>query len=194
MTMPSGRDGKPSDLPVAPASGLVLVGRFGAPHGVRGEIRIKSYTGDPLALAGYGGLTDVTGTRRFALKRVRPVKDDMLVAQVEGVADRNAAEALTNADIFVPRASLPAPDEDEFYFSDLIGLAAVLPDGSRFGTVRAVDNFGAGDILVIETGAGEEALLPFTKLVVPKVDIAGGAVHVVLPEEIDGEDEAQSTE
>lgn len=185
MAAPSGRDGKS----VALASGLVLVGRFGAPHGVRGEIRIKSYTGDPQALGRYSGLTDVTGTRAFALKRVRPVKDDMLVAAVEGVGDRTGAEALTNVDIFVPRAQLPPPDEDEFYFSDLIGLAAVLPDGNRFGTVRAVDNFGAGDILVIETDTGDEALLPFTKAVVPKVDIAGGAVHVVLPEEIDGEDE-----
>ncbi|MDH7798243.1 MULTISPECIES: ribosome maturation factor RimM [unclassified Beijerinckia] len=185
-----GRDGNT----VAPASGLVLVGRFGAPHGVRGEIRIKSYTGDPLALAGYSGLTDATGTRSFALKRARPVKDDMIVGQVDGVGDRNAAEALVNLEIFVPRANLPAPDEDEFYFSDLIGLAVLLPDGSTFGKVRAVDNFGAGDILMIETATGDEALLPFTKAVVPKVDIAGGAVHVILPEEIEGEPESPPTE
>ena len=169
---------------------LVLVGRFGAVHGVRGDIRVKSFTADPMAIAGYRGLTDSTGTREFAFRNTRFVKDDMLVVRVVGVDDRNAAGKIVNVDIYAPRVSLPAPQEDEFYFADLIGLAAILESGERFGTVQAVENFGAGDILTVETADGARALLPFTRKVVPHVDVAGGRLIVVPPDEIDGEPEA----
>jgi len=170
---------------------LVLVGRFGAVHGVRGEIRVKSFTEDPMAIAGYRGLTDAAGSRNFAIRKARHVKDDMLVAQVQGIDDRDAAGTIVNVDIYVPRANLPPPDEDEFYFTDLIGLAASLESGERFGTVRAVENFGAGDVLTIETPDGGMVLLPFTKKVVPKVDIAGRAITVEPPVEVDGEPEGE---
>ncbi|HEY8579060.1 MAG TPA: ribosome maturation factor RimM [Beijerinckiaceae bacterium] len=170
------------------ATSRILVGRFGAAHGVRGEVRIKSFTADPLALAGYQGLTDATGARGFAIEAARLVKDDMIVARLAGVRDRGAAEALTNVDIYVDRAALPPPDEEEFYIADLIGLRAELEDGAPFGTIRAVLNFGAGDILEIETAPGETRLLPFTRAVAPVVEPSKGRVIVRPPDEIEGEE------
>jgi 16S rRNA processing protein RimM len=167
---------------------LVLVGRFGAAHGVRGEIRLKSFTADPKAIAAYGPLTDVGGTAKFVLASLRLVKDDICVARVEGIGDRTAAERLTNLDLFVPRAQLPPPDADEFYQADLIGLAACLEDGREIGRIERVLDFGGGDILEIRRSAGGETLLvPFTRAAVPHVDIARGRVTIVPPAEIDGE-------
>lgn len=169
----------------------ILVGIFGAPHGVRGEIRLKSYTGDPLAIGDYAPLFDESGARRFELTALRPVKDDILVVRVKGVADRNAAAALTNVKLFVDRAVLPEAEEDEFYHADLIGLAAVLEDGTRVGTIVAVLNHGAGDILEIAPPEGETLLLPFTRAVAPVVDIKGGRVVVAPPAEVEArEDDA----
>ena len=177
----------------APDDRLIAVGRFGAPHGVRGEIRVKSYTADPLAIAGYGELQDRTGLRRFRLTHARHVKDDMLVARIAGVADRTAVEALVNEELFIPRVQLPAPEGDEFYLSDLIGLEARLADGSRFGRIAYVHNFGAGDILEIDKGTPETVMVPFTKAAVPEVHIAQGHVVVEPPVEIEGE-EGQAAE
>lgn len=171
-------------------SGRIAVGRFGAPHGVRGEIRVKSYTADPLAIASYGELQDRAGTRKFRLTSTRHVKDDMLVARIAGAADRTAVEALVNEELFIERAQLPAPAEDEFYLSDLIGLEARLRDGTRFGRVRNVLNFGAGDILEIDTGASDTAMLAFAKAIVPEVNIAERYIVVEPPEEIEGEPQA----
>lgn len=166
---------------------FILVGRFGAPHGVRGEIRIKSFTEEPMALARYGALCDRSGARAFHLSQARHQKDDMLVARVEGVATRDAAAALTNTDIYVPRSQLPEAEEDEFYLSDLIGLEARLATGERYGRIVNVANFGAGDILEIDRGEGETVLLPFTKAAVPDVKLAQGHVIVDPPGEIEGE-------
>jgi 16S rRNA processing protein RimM len=167
--------------------GRIAVGRFGAPHGVRGEIRVKSYTADPLAIAGYGELQDRTGTRKFRLANARHVKDDMLVVRVAGVTDRAAVEALVNEELFIERAQLPPPEEDEFYLNDLIGLEARLRDGTRYGHIKNVLNFGAGDILEIDTGAAETAMLAFTKPVVPEVHVTERYVIVDPPKEFEGE-------
>ena len=167
-------------------STLVLVGRLGAAHGVRGEIRLKSHTGDPSAIATYGPLSDPVGARTFIIESLRHVRDDMFVARLKGVRDRTAAEALCNVDLYVDRSLLPPPDEDEFYHSDLIGLTAVLENGDSFGKVLDVLNFGAGDILEIRPTAGGEALLlPFTKAVVPQIDLAAGKVTVAPPAEVE---------
>jgi 16S rRNA processing protein RimM len=169
----------------------VLVGRFGAPHGVRGELRLKSFTGDPAAIRSYSPLTDADGARRFKITALRVIKDDMCVVRVEGIGDRDAAETLTNLELFVPRAQLPPPDEDEFYQADLIGLSAITEAGELLGAVERVLNFGAGDILEIRPSAGGETLLvPFTKAAVPLVNLTAKNVVVILPEEIDGEDKA----
>ncbi|HMN71201.1 MAG TPA: ribosome maturation factor RimM [Rhodoblastus sp.] len=162
---------------------LVLVGRFGAPQGVGGEIPIKSYTADPLSIGDYGPLSDEAGARKFEIERLRPLKDDMVVAKVKGLADRDAAGALTGVSLFVTREKLPVPDEDEFYIADLIGLAAVSPEGKTIGIVKNVLNFGAGDILEIAPASGDTLMLPFTKEVAPSIDFVGGRIVVVRPAE-----------
>lgn len=170
-------------------AGFVLVGRFGAPHGVRGDIRLQSFTADPATIACYGPLFDKGGARCFVIASLRAQGKDMLVARVEGVADRSGAQALTGVELFLPRESLPPPDEDEFYLADLEGLRAETADGAVLGRVVALRNFGAGDILEVAPPQGGETLLfPFTKAVVPVVDVAGGRVVVEPPEEVEGEE------
>ncbi|WP_457798433.1 ribosome maturation factor RimM [Methylocystis sp. S23] len=173
------------------AKNLVLLGRFGAPHGVRGEIRLQSYTGDPLAIAAYGALTDKNGAKTFKLLSVRPQGKDMLVARVEGVADRSAAERLTGLELYIAREKLPAPeDEDEFYLADLIGLRAERRDGGVIGVVVAMRNFGAGDMLEVSPLEGGETLLfPFTKAVAPVVSVSEGRVIIEPPEETEAREE-----
>ncbi|MGJ0396909.1 MAG: ribosome maturation factor RimM [Methylocystis sp.] len=169
-----------------PAKALVLLGRFGAPHGVRGEIRLQSFTGDPLAIAAYDGLADKSGARQFKLLSVRPQGRDMLVAKVDGVDDRAGADALNGVELYLPRELLPAPDEDEFYVADLIGLRAETQEGAEIGVIVAVRNFGAGDILEIAPAAsGETLMFPFTKAVVPTVDLSAGRVVLAPPAEVE---------
>ncbi|MBM3576491.1 MAG: ribosome maturation factor RimM [Alphaproteobacteria bacterium] len=170
----------------AKEKGFVLLGRFGAPHGVRGEIRLQSFTSDPLAIADYDGLTDKSDARNFKLLSVRPQGKDMLVVKVEGVDDRNGAEALNGVELYLPREKLPAPEEDEFYIADLVGLRAETPDGETIGVIVAVRNFGAGDILeVAPIQGGETLMFPFAKAVVPIVDIKAARVIVEPPAEIE---------
>lgn len=164
---------------------LILVGRFGAPHGVRGEIRVKSFTENPMALVRYAGLCDGSGLRRFSLTQARRLKDDLIVARVKDIATRDEAAALNGQEIFVPRSALPPTQDDEFYINDLIGLEARLADGSRFGKIVNVMNFGAGDVLEIDSGDPAPRLLPFTLKAVPHVDTVGGFVVVDPPTEIE---------
>jgi 16S rRNA processing protein RimM len=167
--------------------GLVLLGRFGAPHGLQGEIRLQSFAADPLAIAAYGPLRDRGGARRFVLSRVRAHGKDMLVARVEGVTSRDAAERLKGVELYAARESLPEPEEDEFYLADLIGLRAETAEGAPLGVVVAVRNFGAGDILEVAPESGETALYPFTKAVAPTVDVKGGRIVIAPPPEVEAE-------
>jgi 16S rRNA processing protein RimM len=165
---------------------LILMGVFGAPQGVRGEIRVKSLTGDPRAIGAYGPLTNKGRTRAFAFESLRSLKDDMLVARVAGVSTREAAEALKNVEIFARRDQLPPPDEDEFYYDDLVGLEAVDVEGARFGRVISLMNHGAGDVLEIaRADGGETLLLPFTKSAAPRIDFAAGRVVIEPPREVE---------
>jgi 16S rRNA processing protein RimM len=163
--------------------GLVCLGQFGAPHGVRGEIRLHSFTADPSAITNYGPLESEDG-RVFKIEAMRQAKDHF-VARISGIADRNAAELLKNVKLFVPRERLPEPDApDEFYHADLIGLSVVDRDGQNLGTVVAVHNFGAGDLIEITPeGGGKTELLPFDEFHVPAVDIAAGKIVAVRPQE-----------
>ncbi|AWM85334.1 ribosome maturation factor RimM [Microvirga sp. 17 mud 1-3] len=166
---------------------LVLVGEFGRAHGLKGEVRLKSFTGDPAAIAGYGPLLTAQG-RSISIEKVRPVgggAPDMLIAQVKGVTSREAAEALNRVPLFVERAKLPPPEEeDEFLLADLIGLDVVDEAGAQIGTVVDVPNYGGGDLLDIRSaGTGATALLPFTKAFVPAVDIPGRRIVAALPED-----------
>jgi 16S rRNA processing protein RimM len=160
----------------------IRVARIGAAHGIRGEVKLWSFTQEPAAVADYGPLETQDGARRFEIESLRAAKDHF-VARLAGVETRAAAEALRNLDLYVPRERLPAIAEpDTFYHADLVGLAAVTADGSVLGTVKALHNFGAGDIIEIVPAAGGETLvLPFTAEVVPKVDLAARKIVVVVP-------------
>jgi len=163
----------------------VCVARIGAAHGVRGEVKLWSFTEDPEAIAGYGPLETEDGTRRFEIESLRAAKDH-LVARLKGVDSRNAAEALRNVDLYVPRERLPAIDkEDTFYVADLIGLDAVTPDGDALGRVTAVHNFGAGDIIEIAPAKGAPLMLSFTGANVPDVNLEAGRIVVAVPNEIE---------
>ena len=167
-----------------PRSDRVLIARSGAAHGIKGEVRVKAFTGDPAAIGDYGALEAPDG-RTFEIAALRPAAgpaSDMLVVRFKGVGDRNAAEALNGIELSVPRDRLPPAGEDEYYHADLVGLAAVRPDGTGIGTVIAVQNYGAGDLLEIAPHRGETLLVPFTRAVVPEVDLAGGRIVVDPPE------------
>ena len=173
---------------------MVLVAQFGAAHGIKGEVRLKSYTQDPMAVAGYGPLSAPDG-RTFEIASARAAagssSPDMLVVRVKGVADRTAAEKLNRIELSVPQERLPPTEEGEFYHADLIGLAAVTRDGGALGTVVGVPNYGAGDLIEIAPATGPTFLLPFTEDVVPEVDIAGGRLVVVPPASIGDEAPAE---
>ena len=164
----------------------ICVARIGAAHGVRGEVRLWPFTEDPLAVLRYGPLSTKDGARQFEVIRARAAKDH-LVASLKGVDDRDAAARINGIELFIARDQLPATDADEYYHADLIGLAAVTPADEAIGRVVAIHNFGAGTIIEIAPAHGPTLLLPFTNAVVPTVDIAGGRVVIVMPDEIVGD-------
>jgi 16S rRNA processing protein RimM len=165
----------------------VCVARIGAPHGVRGAVKLWTFTEDPLAVMRYGALATKDGARRFEVTHVREAKGH-LVATLKGVATREDAQRLNGIELYVAREKLPATTADEYYHADLIGLAAVNAAGELVGRVIAIHNFGAGDIIEIAPPDGATMLLPFTNAVVPEVDIAAARVVVELPGAIDGDE------
>ena len=165
----------------------VCVARIGAAHGVRGAVKLWTFTEDPLAVQGYGPLMTKDGARQFEIADVREARDH-LVATFKGIATRNDAEKLNGIELYVPRERLPDTDDDEYYHADLIGLAAVSAADEPLGRVIAIHNFGAGDIIEIAPPKGATMLLPFTNAVVPTVDVEGGRVVIELPQEIEGEE------
>jgi 16S rRNA processing protein RimM len=159
----------------------VCVAQIGGAHGIRGEVKLKSFTADPMAVKDYGLLEREDGGASLEIETVRPAKTH-LVVRFRGVSDRDAAERLTNVKLFVPRERLPPPAADEFYHADLIGLPAMMADGTEVGTIVAVHDFGAGNILELRLPAGGTTImLPFSEACVPGVDIAGGRIIVALP-------------
>jgi 16S rRNA processing protein RimM len=178
---------KPHGKPASPTAGgvsdKVRVARIGAAHGVRGEVKFWPFTEDPEAALAYGPLETEDGARTFEIESLRPAKD-FFVARIKGIEDRSAAEKLTNVELFVPRERLPAiEDDDTWYHADLVGLAAVTPDGSALGTVLAIHNFGAGDVVEIALDGGKTLMLPFTEAAVPEVDVKNKRIVVVPPAE-----------
>jgi 16S rRNA processing protein RimM len=162
------------------------MGVFGAPQGVRGEVRVKSLTSDPKAIGAYGPLTDGKRARVFAFDSLRLLKEDMLVARVRDVSTREAAAELTGVEIFARRDQLPSPSDGEFYWDDLIGLDAVDKAGAPLGQVASVMNYGAGDILEIAPAdGGETLLLPFTRRVAPTIDFDAGRIVIEPPREVE---------
>lgn len=167
----------------------ILVGKFGAPHGVRGEIRLKSFTDDPEAIAGYRTLATGVGTP-VAILSLRP-QGAMLVARLKGCESREAAEALNGVELFIDRAELPeTEDKDEFYLADLIGLE-VREAGAPIGKVIAVENFGAGDIIEIKPVTGAAFMVAFTRESVPEIDTQAGYLVLVRPAETEAREEGE---
>ena len=166
---------------------LVCVARIGAAHGVRGAVKLWTFTEDPFAVRRYGPLQTKDGKRQFEVTQAREARDH-LVATFKGVTTRDEAERLNGIELYVAREKLPATDEDEYYHADLIGLSAKTTSGETLGKVIAIHNFGAGDIIEIAPTNGGTMLLPFSNAVVPTVDIAGGRVLIELPQEIEGDD------
>jgi 16S rRNA processing protein RimM len=157
---------------------MLLIARIGAAHGIRGEVRMQVFADDVLAVTGYGPLHDAAG-RPFKVLRVRPAKS-AVIAALEGVTDRNQAEALNGTELFVSRSALPdeALEEDELYWSDLEGLEVFDPAGTRRGRVIAIHDFGAGTILEIDPGEGATVMIPFSEAAVPEIDIEAGRLTV----------------
>lgn len=156
----------------------VCLGVIGRPYGVRGLVRIRPYTGDARAIAAYGPLMDRKRGREFIVSVVNVAKG-MVTARIEGVTDRDQAEALTGTELWVARAALPdTADEEEYYHHDLIGLAAFGEDGAALGEVVGIENYGAGDLLELRTPDGRVALVPFTRRCVPVVDVDGGRIVI----------------
>jgi 16S rRNA processing protein RimM len=169
----------------------LLMGRIGAAHGIKGEVRITSFTEEPLALVDYGPLTTNKPGLVIEVESARATTN-VLVARIKGVTDRNAAERLNGVELYVDRDVLPATtDEDDFYHADLIGLEARLADGTTLGTVTAIPNYGASDLLEVrDKRSGDTYLYPFTKAVVPEVKIEEGYLVIEVPVDAEpGEEE-----
>jgi len=165
----------------------ICVARIGAAHGVRGAVKLWTFTEDPFAVTRYGPLATKDGARTFEVANAREGKGH-LVATLKGVTSRNEAERLNGLELYVARENLPATDDNEYYHADLIGLAAVTSADQPLGKVVAIHNFGAGDIIEIAPPRGPTMLLPFSNAVVPTVDIAGGRVVIEVPAEIEGDE------
>ena len=168
--------------PAAERARTVCVGRIVGAHGVRGIVRVRSYTADPDDLVAYGALSDEAGARRFRVTLTGHVKG-LLLARVDGVDDRDAAEALRGTDLHIARAALPPTEGDEYYHVDLLGLSAVGADGSALGRVSAIHDHGAGPIVEIQPPDGPSTLVPFTRERVPAVDLAAGRMVVASLED-----------
>lgn len=163
-------------------SGTLLLGVVIGAQGIRGEVKVKTFTAEPEAIGDYGPLQDAGATKTFPLKVLRHSKGDVVIARIKGVEDRTAAEALRGTELFIQRSALPRIGDGEFYHADLVGLTAVMPQGQGpgrvLGQVVAVHNYGAGDMLEVKTDGGRSAMVPFTDDAVPDVDLAAGRVLV----------------
>jgi 16S rRNA processing protein RimM len=161
----------------------VCLGEITGAHGVKGEVRVRTYTEDPQAIAAYGPLRDEAGTRTFTILSARPAKEGA-VARVEGVETREAAQALKGVALWVERAALPGDlEEDSYYHADLIGLVAISVDGAALGQVVAVQNYGAGDLLEVRPATGgKTVLVPFTEETVPEIELEAGWMIMLPPE------------
>jgi 16S rRNA processing protein RimM len=161
----------------------VCVAVVGTAHGLRGLLKLRCHTERPEDVAAYGPVFDHNGQRLFELEVIGPAPGGVL-ARAQGIEDRSAAEALRGAELFVPRAVLPELAADEFYYSDLEGMEALRPDGSRLGVVHGVANFGAGDLIDVLADDGRRVSLPFTREIVPSIDLECRRLVVQAPEEL----------
>lgn len=177
--------GADTDSGSGDTGGFILLGIVVGAQGIRGQLRLRSFTGDPDALFSYGALLarrhDGDEGRRLTLRRTGQAKD-VVIASVEGVSDRTSAEGMKGLRLYIEREALPPLEEDEFYHADLIGLSVDLVDGARLGQVKAVHDFGAGEMLEVVIEGGRSVFLPFTRKAVPVVDISAGRLVADPPE------------
>jgi len=164
----------------------ILLGAVIGAHGLKGEVKVKTFTHSPEKLGAYGPLSTKDG-RALTVAQLRAAKPDEAVVRFAEIADRNAAEALKGTELFVPREALPAAEADEFYHADLVGLRAEDEEGRVLGTVSGVHNFGAGDVIEIVRADGDTVMLPFTREVVPVIEIEAGRVIIAAPEDVEAE-------
>lgn len=167
--------------------GWIALGVITKPKGVRGQVRITSFTGRAGDLVAYGPLFDGPHGRALGVTLRETLKGGIVIAAIDGVTDRDGAEALRGVELHVPRAALPEAGDDDYYHADLIGLAVEDADGVAIGSVAALHNFGAGEILEVALSGGDNLMLPFTREVVPEIDIAGGRMVVAPPRETTAE-------
>jgi 16S rRNA processing protein RimM len=166
----------------------ILLGVVIGAQGLKGEVKVKTFTESPEKLGAYGALHAKDG-RKFVVNAARASKADIAIVRLDGVSDRNAAEKLKGLELFVARNALPPPDEEEFYHADLIGLSAHDMKGRVLGTVSAIHNFGAGDVIAIRRADGGDMFLPFSRAVVPTVDVNAGFVVVAVPEDAEDDED-----
>ena len=166
--------------PTPAVGGYVCLGVISGARGMKGEVRIKSFAEQAENIAAYGPVYDESGERSWRIKVTGQARGQV-IARLDGVEDRSGAEALKGLRLHVPREALPMPDDDEYYHADLVGLTAELAGGGVLGTVRAVHDFGAGGILEIAAEGEGEVMVPFTRAIVPEVDMAAGKVIVDPP-------------
>ncbi len=160
--------------------GRVCLGAIAGAYGVKGAVRIKSFTAEPKDVGSYGRLFDESGEREFEIK-VTGMSKAQVLAEIEGVTDRMAAEALKGVGLYIPRERLPAPEEEEYYYDDLVGLGVEGADGVALGEVIAVHDFGAGDVIEVRRKGAVSVMVPFTSAVVPVVDLAAGRLVIDPP-------------
>ncbi len=160
----------------------ILLGAIIGAQGLKGEVKVKTFTQSPESLGAYGPLHSADG-RRFKVASARAVKSDHAIVRFEGVAQRNEAESLKGLELFIHRDQLPDTEAEEYYHADLIGLPAEDEDGRLIGKVRSIHNFGAGDVIEIERADGSDVLLPFTREFVPVVDVKAGRLVIAVPED-----------
>ncbi len=165
------------------AAKRICLGVIAAVHGVRGQVKIKSFTQTPEDIFEYGPLSDAEGRCFFKLKPCG-ISGGTLLASIDNITSREAAEALKGTKLYIERSSLPEPDEDEFYIEDLVGLKVVTPDNTPFGIIVAIENYGAGDLLEIESLAGDKNLYAFTRKTFPNIDMGERTITIDQPEEI----------
>jgi 16S rRNA processing protein RimM len=168
-----------------PSRDVLLAAVIGA-QGLKGEVKVKTFTERPDSLAQYGGLHTADG-RRFTVTAARGTKPDEAVLKFAEISDRAAAEALKGTELFVARAALPATEDEEFYHADLIGLRADDTGDRLIGLVKAIHNYGAGDVIEIEQADGDTVLLAFTRETVPLIEIAKGRLVVAVPRDDEAE-------
>ncbi len=160
----------------------VLLGRITGAHGLKGEVKIAAFTAEPEDVAAYGPLTSADGSPAVEIVSLRHAGGGTVIARLRGIADRNEAERLRGTGLYVARALLPPAGADEYYHSDLIGLAAISPEGDALGEIVAVQNFGAGDLLELRPlKGGQTELIPFEAAHVPKVDLEAGRITIIIP-------------